>query len=120
MIKKARSSRPSTPDIVQLHNLKFDLYTGDGTWQYYHYPTLFETDIWLEFESYVNKNLRLSPLLTRDQRDSKIQTILEMMTNFKCVNVNLITGEISPVIPIPDDGLVIPIPSYDDDFMSLR
>lgn len=94
------SGRPTDTWIIQLEVGYFDPIAGEGHWEFYRYPNLFETDDWDEFERYCLSQVPLPR--------TQVEQILTYLHNFQVLNIDLRTTEVYPVIPRPR-GFDVPI-----------
>jgi hypothetical protein len=88
--------------IVQLHADFSPLNgEGDGEWRYIHFPQDVRFYDYPEFERFCRRHLPVPP----DQFDY----FMDYLHNFKCLNVDLRSGEVYPMIPTPR-GFNLPLP----------
>jgi hypothetical protein len=86
--------------VIQIEVVFFDPIGGEGLWQMYRYPNIFETDDWLVFEKHCHSQIPLSREF--------VDQILTYLHNYSVLNIDLRTNEVYPVIPRPR-GFDVPL-----------
>lgn len=92
--------RPMDAMTIQLQ-AEFDPTTGEGNWQYIHFPQNIPFDEYAQFERFCQRHLPVHP--------DQFSYLMDYLHNFKTLNFDLKTGEVYPVIPTPR-GLNVPLP----------
>lgn len=95
--RPAPGGRPTDTNIIQLE-AEFDPFNGEGSWDFYRYPTNVSFKDWDQFRRF------LIPILKKEfpsLDDHRLEEIFDYLHNFKVLNLDLSNGEIYPVVPRP-------------------
>lgn len=93
---------PTVAWIIQLSS-EFDPVLGDGHWKLTQYPTNIEFDDYDQFRRVAARHLPV--------QSYEFEELMDYLHNFKCLNIDLRTGEYYPVIPLPRGfNVTLPVP----------